>query len=103
MKKTLAIIFALVLSVSFVFTAYAAEYTVDEDGVATYDTAVGYVFDIEDVDGQITGEDATLLTSVEGIKKAVLGLLGSLPKKSAALKNTELLQTVKPWRAVIPI
>ncbi|MBO5915169.1 MAG: hypothetical protein J6Q72_07455 [Clostridia bacterium] len=69
MKKTLAIIFALVLSVSFVFTAYAAEYTVDEDGAATYDTAVGYVFDIEDVDGQIIGEDATLLTSAEGIKK----------------------------------
>ena len=69
MKKTLAIIFALVLSVSFAFTAFAAEYTVGADGNAVYDTAVGYVFDIEDVNGQISGEDATILTSAEGLSK----------------------------------
>lgn len=69
MKKTLAIIFALVLSVSFAFTAFAAEYTIGADGNAVYDTAVGYVFDIEDVNGQISGEDATILTSAEGLSK----------------------------------
>lgn len=67
MKKTLAIIFALVLSVSFAFTAFAAEYTIGADGNAVYDTAVGYVFDIEDVNGQISGEDATILTSADGL------------------------------------
>ncbi len=67
MKKSLAIIFALVLFVSFSVSAFAAEYTVGADGNAVYDTAVGYVFDIEDVNGTINGEDATILTSADGL------------------------------------
>ncbi len=67
MKKTLAIVFALVLCFSFSFSAFAAEYTVGDDGNAVYDTAVGYVFDIQDVNGTIDGEDATILTSADGL------------------------------------
>ena len=69
MKKTLALTFALILCISFSFTAFAGEYTVGGDGNAVYDTAVGYVFDIEDVNGAINGEDATILTSVDGLAK----------------------------------
>ena len=67
MKKTLALIFALILCVSFSFTAFAADYTVGADGNAVYESAVGYVFDIEDVNGTINGEDATILTSADGL------------------------------------
>ena len=81
MKKTLAIIFALVLSVSFAFTAFAAEYTIGEGGNAVYDTAVGYVFDIEDVNGQITGEDATVLTSAAGLEKCGLWAIWFVAEK----------------------
>ena len=81
MKKTLAIIFALVLSVSFAFTAFAAEYTIGEGGNAVYDTAIGYVFDIEDVDGQITGEDATVLTSAAGLEKCGLWAIWFVAEK----------------------
>ena len=81
MKKTLAIIFALILSVSFAFTAFAAEYTIGEGGNAVYDTAVGYVFDIEDVNGQITGEDATVLTSAAGLDKCGLWAIWFVAEK----------------------
>ena len=81
MKKTLAIIFALILSVSFAFTAFAAEYTIGADGNAVYDTAVGYVFDIEDVNGQINGEDATVLTSAAGLDKCGLWAIWFVAEK----------------------
>lgn len=67
MKKTLAIAFVLLLCFSFSFSAFAADYTVGADGDAVYESAVGYVFDIEDINGTIGGEDATILTSEDGL------------------------------------
>lgn len=67
MKKILAIAFALVLCLSLSLTAFAGEYTVGSDGNAVYDDAIGYVFSIDYVNGTIVGEDATILTSADGL------------------------------------
>lgn len=63
MKKLLTLVLTLVFCMSFAVSAFAAEYTVGADGNAVYDNAIGYVFDIEDVNGTITGEDATIITT----------------------------------------
>ena len=63
MKKFLALIITALLCMSFSVTALALEYTVDGDGNAVYDNAIGYIFDIDDVNGTIEGEDATIITS----------------------------------------
>lgn len=81
MKKTLAIVFSLILCVSFSFSAFAAEYTVGDDGNAVYDTAVGYVFDIEDINGTINGEDATILTSADGLANCGVWAIWFLAEK----------------------
>ena len=67
MKKIIALSFAIVLALTLSLTAFAGDYTVGGDGNAVYDTAIGYVFDIEDVNGTINGEDATVLNSADGL------------------------------------
>lgn len=67
MKKIIAISFAILLALTLSVTAFAGEYTVGSDGNAVYDTAIGYVFDIEDVNGTINGEDATVLNTADGL------------------------------------
>lgn len=67
MKKIFAISLALVLTLALSLSVFAGEYTVGSDGNAVYDTAVGYVFTIEDVNGTINGEDATVLNTADGL------------------------------------
>lgn len=67
MKKILSLIFVTVLCFALSCTVLAEGYTVGSDGNAVYETAVGYVFDIEDINGSIGGEDATILTSADGL------------------------------------
>lgn len=81
MKKILALVFALVLCFTFSLSAFAAEYTVGADGNAVYDTAVGYVFDIEDINGTINGEDATILTSADGLSNCGLWAIWFVAEK----------------------
>lgn len=69
MKKIFAIVFAAILCVACAVTAFAGEYTVGGDGNAVYDNAIGYVFDIQDINGTIEGEDATIVTSVDNLSK----------------------------------
>ncbi len=63
MKKLSVLVLALVLCMSFALVAQAGNYTIQEDGNAVYDTAIGYVFDIRAVNDKITGEDAVIMTS----------------------------------------
>lgn len=69
MKKILVLAFALLLCMSLSVTAFAGEYTVGENGIAVYDTAIGYVFDIRAIDDKITGEDAVIMTKNENTGK----------------------------------
>ncbi len=69
MKKILVLAFALLLCMSLSVTAFAGEYTVGENGIAVYDTAIGYVFDIRAIDEKITGEDAVIMTKNENTGK----------------------------------
>lgn len=69
MKKFAAFLFALTLFVTMTVAPMAAEYTIGADGNAVYDTAIGYVFDIDDVNGAIEGEDATVITNNESLAK----------------------------------
>lgn len=66
MKKVLALSFALFLCVSLSVSAFAG-YTVGADGNAVYDTAIGYVFGIDSINGKISGEDATICTSSDNL------------------------------------
>lgn len=66
MKRLLAILLTLTFCLSIPLSALA-EYTVDADGNAVYDTAVGYTFVIDDVNGVIEGEDATIATTNEAV------------------------------------
>ncbi len=63
MKKISVLVLALALCMSFALVAHAGSYTIQGDGNAVYDTAVGYVFDIRAVNDKITGEDAVIMTS----------------------------------------
>lgn len=67
MKRIIATLFAAVLCLALAAPVFAAEYTVGGNGDAVYDTAVGYVFDIDDVNGAIEGEDATVITNNEAL------------------------------------
>lgn len=67
MKRILAFILVALLCVAFSVSAMAAKYTVDENGNAVYDTAVGYTFKISSVNGRISGEDSTILTTASGL------------------------------------
>ncbi len=63
MKKIIAVFFAIFLCFSLSLGALAGEYTVGDDGNAVYDTAIGYAFHIDDVNGTIEGEDATVINN----------------------------------------
>lgn len=67
MKRIFAIVFAVLLCTIFAVSAVAEEYTIDANGNAVFATAVGHTFAIEDINGKITGEDATILTSIDGL------------------------------------
>ncbi len=62
MKKITALILALLTCFTLAIYASAEDYTIGADGNAVYSTAVGYAFKIEDVNGVVTGEDATIVT-----------------------------------------
>lgn len=63
MKRIIAVFFAIILCLSLSLCVFAGEYTVDGDGNAVYDTAIGYAIHIDDVNGVIEGEDATVINN----------------------------------------
>ncbi len=67
MKRITAIIVSLLICAVSAFSLVSADYTIDESGNAVYDTAIGYCFDIDDINGTITGEDATIITNNEAL------------------------------------
>ncbi len=66
MKKLLAFVLTAVLCLSFTVSVFA-EYDIDSDGNASCDSALGAVIKIDDVNGQITGEDSTVVTTNAGV------------------------------------
>ena len=66
MKKILALVLTVFLCLSFSLCALA-EYTIDGDGNASCESAVGSIIKIDDVNGQITGEDSTVVTTNAGV------------------------------------
>ena len=62
MKKITALILALITCFTLATYVSADSYTIGADGNAVYESALGYVFTIDDVNGVITGEDATVVT-----------------------------------------
>lgn len=62
MKKFFALALAVVLCMSLSLSVFASDYVVGEDGNAAMDDAYGYVFSIDDINGTIGGEDATIIT-----------------------------------------
>ena len=69
MKKLSVLVLALVLCMSFALAAQAGSYSIQENGNAIYDTAIGYIFDIRAINDKITGEDAVIMTSNEHTAK----------------------------------
>ncbi len=67
MKRIIAVILASLFCIASAFSVLAAYYTIAENGDAVYETAIGYCFDIDDVNGTITGEDATIITTNEAL------------------------------------
>lgn len=66
MKKLLSIVLIAFLCLSFSLSALA-EYALDNDGNATCESALGFTFKVDDVNGEITGEDTTLVTTNAGV------------------------------------
>lgn len=66
MKKLFAILISALLCTTLCVSAFAS-YTLDEKGDAVYDDAVGYVFEIDDINGTIEGEDSTICTSAAAL------------------------------------
>ncbi len=66
MKKLLAIALGVLLCAALTVSAFAS-YTLDSKGDAVYDDAVGYVFEIDDINGTIEGEDSTICTSTAAL------------------------------------
>lgn len=66
MKKLLSVLIIAVLCLSFSLSAFA-EYAIDADGNASCDSALGFTFKVDDVNGEITGEDTTLVTTNAGV------------------------------------
>lgn len=67
MKRIVTLLTAVIFIFALALSAMAASYTVDGDGNAVYDTAVGYTFHVDSVNGKISGEDSTVLTSAAGL------------------------------------
>lgn len=67
MKKLFALVVVAVLCMTFAVSAMAEDYTLDANGNAVFENTIGYSFKIDDINGTITGEDSTILTSVDGI------------------------------------
>ena len=66
MKKLLTFVLTAVLCLSFSVSVFS-EYDIDSDGNASCDSALGAVIKIDDVNGQITGEDSTVVTTNAGV------------------------------------
>ena len=62
MKKITALILALITCFTLATYVSADSYTIGADGNAVYESALGYVFTIDDVNGVIEGEDGTVVT-----------------------------------------
>ncbi len=67
MKKIVSIVVATLFCVMLAVSAFAADYKIDGNGEAYYETAVGYVFKIDDVNGTVTGEDSTVVTDSKAL------------------------------------
>lgn len=62
MKKITAVLTAILFCALLATSAFAADYKLHENGEAYFETAQGYVFKIDDINGQVTGEDSTIVT-----------------------------------------
>ncbi len=67
MKKFFALALAVVLCMSLSLSVFASDYVVGEDGNAVMDDAYGYAISIDDINGIIEGEDATIITDASKI------------------------------------
>jgi hypothetical protein len=70
MKKFTAIFTTILFCALMILSVSAADYKLHENGEAYFETAVGYVFKIDDVNGQVTGEDSTIVTDNSALAKS---------------------------------
>ncbi len=66
MKKLLSLVLISILCLSLSVSAFA-EYAIDSDGNASCESALGFTFKIDDLNGEITGEDSTVVTTDAGV------------------------------------
>ena len=92
MKKITAIIVSLLICAFSAFSLVSADYTLDESGNAVYDTAIGYCFDIDDINGTITGEDATIITNNEAL--ANIGSKWAIWFVASELDDSEIYEVI---------
>ena len=89
MKKFFALALAVVLCMSLSLSVFASDYVVGEDGNATMEDAYGYAISIDDINGTIGGEDATILTD-----GSLIGNIGLWSRYFIAEKSSDNVYVV---------
>ncbi|MBQ3231142.1 MAG: hypothetical protein IJB49_09025 [Clostridia bacterium] len=100
MKKLIALTLAAILCVAFGVSA-SADYSIAENGEAIFETAAGYTFTINDINGKIEGEDATILTSASGLNNCSPWVVWFVAEKRSdnvyeAVTNGTWMEGTKP-------